>query len=276
MTTAPKLDPIGLALEACRRLWQARDHALLLGIPLLALGVGWDIVYGDDLRALLIALADAPTMAEAEIAEIQGEVMSLASLYVIPSMLLQAILFGNLTRLLLIGPAATRPLLGLGLDMRLLTVVWRFVQIMLIAIVASVAISLPLGMVVGVAAMAGNIGLGIGLLAGMAAGLAILVICLRLSIAAAATAIDRPMRLAEAWRATAGNATGLLGAILAANLPAVGIGFLLSALLGAILPTMPMTTTLLLNLVALVSSLLSMAVVAIATERLLKKPAPRG
>ena len=276
MTTAPKLDPVGLALEACRRLWQARDHALLLGIPLLALGVGWDIVFGDDLRALLMALADAPTMTEAEIAEIQGEVMSLASLYVIPSMLLQAILFGNLTRLLLIGPAAIRPLLGLALDTRLLTVVWRFVQIMLIAIVASVAISLPLGMVIGVASMAGNIGLGIGLLAGMAAGLAILVICLRLSIAAAATAIDRPMRFAEAWRATAGNATGLLGAILAANLPAVGIGFLLSTLLGAILPTMPMTTTLLLNLVALVSSLLSMAVVAVATERLLQKPPPRS
>jgi hypothetical protein len=275
VTTAPKLDPVGLALEACRRLWQARDHALLLGIPLLALGVGWDIVYGDDLRGLLLALADAPTMTDAEIAQIQGEVMSLASLLVIPSMLLQAILFGNLARLLLIGPGSIRPLLGLALDTRLLTVVWRFVQIMLIALVASVAISLPLGMVVGVASMAGNIGLGVGLLAGMAAGLAILVICLRLSIAAAATAIDRPMRLAEAWRATAGNATGLLGAILAANLPAVGIGFLLSALLGAILPTMPMTTTLLLNLVALVSSLLSMAVLAVATERLLKKPAPR-
>ena len=274
MTTAPKLDPIGLALEACRRLWQARDHALLLGIPLLALGVGWDIVYGDDLRALLLALADAPTMTDAEIAQIQGEVMGLVSLYAIPSMLLQAILFGNLARLLL-GPAAIRPLLGLALDTRLLTVVWRFVQIMLIALVGSVAISLPLGMVIGVASMAGNIGLGVGLLAGMAAGLAILVICLRLSIAAAATAIDRPMRLFEAWRATAGNATGLLGAILAANLPAVGIGFLLSALLSAILPTMPMTTTLLLNLVALVSSLLSMAVIAVATERLLKKPAPR-
>ena len=275
MTTAPKLEPVALAVEACRRLWQARDHALLLGIPLLALGVGWDIVYGDDLRALLLVLAEAPTMTEAEIARLQGEVMGLASLYVIPSMLLQAILFGNLARLLLIGPPAIRPLLGLALDTRLLTVVWRFVQIMLIALVASVAISLPLGMVIGVASMAGNIGLGMGLLAGMAAGLAILVICLRLSIAAAATAIDRPMRLAEAWRATAGNATGLLGAILAANLPAVGIGFLLSALLSAILPTMTMTTTLLLNLVALVSSLLSMSVVAVATERLLKKPAPR-
>ena len=275
MTTAPKLEPVALAVEACRRLWQARDHALLLGIPLLALGVGWDIVYGDDLRALLLALAEAPTMTEAEIARLQGEVMGLASLYVIPSMLLQAILFGNLARLLLIGPTAIRPLLGLALDTRLLTVVWRFVQIMLIALVASVAISLPLGMVIGVASMAGNIGLGVGLLAGMATGLAILVICLRLSIAAAATAIDRPMRLFEAWRATAGNATGLLGAILAANLPAVGIGFLLSALLSAILPTMPMTTTLLLNLVALVSSLLSMAVIAVATERLLKKPAPR-
>ena len=66
MTTTPKLDPVGLAVEACRRLWQARDHALLLGIPLLALGVGWDLVYGDDLRALLIAGTDVTTLTPSE------------------------------------------------------------------------------------------------------------------------------------------------------------------------------------------------------------------
>lgn len=269
MTTTPKLDPVGLAVEACRRLWQARDHALLLGIPLLALGVGWDLVYGDDLRALLIAGTDVTTLTPSETTQLQGELLGLLSLYFVPAILLQAILLGNVTRLLLIGPGAIRPLLGLALDARLLGVVWRFLLIMLIALAASAAISLPLGLVIGVAAMAGNIGLGIGLLAGMAAGLGILVISLRLSIAAAAASIDRPMRLAEAWRATAGNATGLLGAILAANLPAVGLGFALSALLNAVLPSMPMTTTLLLNLVALVSSLVSMAVISLATGRLI-------
>ena len=276
VTTAPKLDPVGLAVEACRRLWRARDHALLLGIPMLALGVGWDLLYGDDLRAILIAAGDVTKLTPSETSRLQGELLGLLTTYFVPAILLQAILLGNLTRLLLIGPGAIRPLLGLALDARLLAVVWRFFQIMLIALLASAAISLPLGFVIGVAAMAGNIGFGIGLLAGMAAGLGILVISLRLSIAAAATAIDRPMRLAEAWRATAGNATALLGAILAANLPAVGAGFILSAVLSAVLPSMPMTTTLLLNLVALISSLVSMAVVAIATERLLKTPAQLG
>ncbi len=273
VAAAPKLDPVGLAVEAWRRLWHARDHALLLGLPLLALGVGWNIVFRDDIRALLMAGSDVASATPDEMSKLQAELYGLLAIYVLPALLLQAILAGNLTRLLLIGPAATQPLLGLALDARLLAVVWRFIQIVLIGFVASIVISLPLSLVVGLATTAGSIGFGIGLLAGMAAGLCILVICLRLTVAAVATAVDRPMRLAEAWRATQGNVTGLLGAILAANLPAVAAGFILSSVLAAVAQSVPMTSTLLLSLVGLVSSLVSIAVVALATERLLKTPA---
>jgi hypothetical protein len=276
VTTAPKLDPVSLAVEACRRLWQARDHALLLGIPLLALGVAWQLIFIDDLEALLLAGKQLTLATPQEMVEWQFSVIGLMSTLFVPSILLHAILAGNLTRLLLIGPGAERPLLGLALDARLGLVIWRFVQMVLAGIGTIIVVSIPLSVLAELASMAGSIGMGVGFVAFLAAGLATLVVCLRLTVAAAATAVDRPMRLAEAWRATAGNATGLLGAILAINLPAVGGGFILSILLNAILPSMPMTTSLLLNLVTLVSSLLSLAVIAIATERLLQKPAPRS
>jgi hypothetical protein len=274
--TTPKLDPIGLAVEAYRRLWRARDHALLLGLPLLALGVAWNIVYADDLRALIESANDGSTITAEKLADLQFALLSLSSIYVVPATLLHAILFGNLSRLLLIGPGATRPLLGLALDARLVSVIWRFIQVILAGLLAMMLMSLPLGLVVELAARAGNIGFGIGLLAMMGLGLAILVLCLRLLVACVATAVDRPMRLVEAWRVTAGNATAMLGAILAANLPAVAAGFVLSALLNAVASSIPMTATLLLSLVGLVTSLVSIAVVALAAERLLATPPKRG
>jgi len=275
VTTTPKLDPVGLAVEACRRLWQARDHALLLGIPLLALGVAWNLIFIDDLQALLLQGEQVALATPQEMVEWQFAVIGLLSTYFVPSILLHAVLIGNLARLLLIGPGAERPLLGLAIDARLGVSIWRFIQMVLAGILSIVIVSIPLSLLAGFASMAGSIGMGVSFVGFLAASLATLVICLRLTIAAAATAVDRPMKLPEAWRATAGNSTGLLGAILAVNLPAVGGGVIFSILLNAILPSMPMTTTLLVNLVTLVSSLLSLAVIAIATERLLKKPAPR-
>lgn len=279
MTARPKLEPVGLAVEACRRLWHARDHALLLGIPLLVLGVGWNLVFIGDLQALLALGDQAARATPQEMVAWQFQVIGLLSTYFIPSILLHAVLIGNLTRLLLIGPGAERPLLGLALDARLGLVIWRFIQMFLAGIATIVIVSIPLSLLVGFASMAGGIGMLIGFVAFMGAILCTLVICLRLTVAAAATAVDRPMKLAEAWRATAGNSTGLLGAILASNLPAVAGGFVLSAVLSAILPSMPMTTTLLLNLVTLVSSLVSLAVISLATERLIgagRAPATRG
>ncbi len=276
VTTAPRLDPVGLAVDAYRRLWRVRDHALLLGLPLLALGVAWNIVYANDMRALLLATNEEMLAAPENLQELQLAMLGLLSIYFIPATLLHAVLIGNLTRLLLIGPGATRPLLGLAIDARLVTVAWRFVQAILAGLLAIVAMSIPLGLLLGLAAMAGSVGLGIGFVAIMAAGLCTLVIWLRLSVAAVATAIDRPMRLAQAWRVTAGNATALLGAILAANLPAVAAGFILSALLNAVASSIPMTATLLLSLVGLVTSLVSVAVVALAAERLLAAPPKRG
>lgn len=269
MTTTPKLEPVGLAVEAWRRLWQARDHALLLGIPLLALGVGWNLIFIDDLRALLLVGEQLAGKTPQEMLEWQFAVFSLMSTLFVPSILLHAVLLGNLTRLLLIGPGSTRPLLGLAIDARLAASIWRFVQMILAGIATIVVVSIPLSLLLGIASMAGGIGMSIGFVAFLATGLGLLVICLRLTVAAAATAVDRPMKLAEAWRATAGHSTGLLGAILAVNLPAVAAGFLLSAALNAALPTIPMTTNLLLNLVTLVTSLVSLSVVSLATGRLI-------
>lgn len=269
MTTAPKLEPVGLAVEAWRRLWQARDHALLLGIPLIVLGVGWNLIFIDDLEALVLAGKQIATKTPQEIFAWEFALFSLTSTLFIPSILLHAILLGNLTRLLLIGPGSTRPLLGLAIDTRLATVIWRFIQMILAGIATIIIVSIPLGLLLAIASMVGGIGMGIGFVAFVATGLGALVVCLRLTVAAAATAVNRPMKLVEAWRATAGNSTALLGAFLTVNLPAVGAGLILSAVLNVVLPAMPMTTSLLLNLVSLVTSLVSLAVVSLATGRLI-------
>jgi hypothetical protein len=275
VTAAARLDPIALAIDAYRRMWRTRDHALRLGLPLLVLGIAWNVWFGEELAALQPLSPDGPPPSPEAMMAMQIAILRPMLAYLLPAMLLYAILAGNVARLLLIGPQATYPLLGLALDRRLLAVVGRFVQAALATVLAIFVISIPLSLLLGLASAGAMLGFGIGLVAIMAVLLAVMAIWLRLSVAAYATAVDRPMRLLEAWRATAGNGLPLLGAYLAVNMPVIAASFVLGALLGAIAHVVPYTSVLLLNLVALVSSLVSVAVVALAVERLTGAP-PRS
>jgi hypothetical protein len=277
MTAPPsRLDPIALATEAYRRLWRARDHALLLGLPLLILGIGWNLLFGDELAALSTLGADGAMPTPKQLMAQQVAILRLLAILILPALLLYAILIGNLARLLLIGPGTTRPLLGLALDARLLAVVWRFVQSVLATWLLSILLSIPLQFLLVMLGAAGGMGFAVGLLAMAAVALVALAVWLRLSLAAFATALDRPMRLLEAWRASAGNGFALLGTFLAVNLPVLAASVILGALLDAFAPTVPLTALLLLNLVALAGSLASIAVVALAAERLLGSSQIRG
>lgn len=276
MSAATRLDPVALAVDAYRRLWRARDHALRLGLPLLVLGIAWNIWFGDNLAALRPPASEGQPLSPEEMMAMQLAVLRPMLVYLLPAMLLYAILAGNVARLLLIGPQATYPLLGLALDRRLIAVVWRFLQAALATALAIALISIPLSLLLGLASAGAVFGFGIGLIAIMAVLLVVMAIWLRLTVAAYAMAVDRPMRLIEAWRATAGNGVPLLGAWLAVNMPVIAASFVLGALLGTIAHVVPYTSVLLLNLVALVSSLVSVAVVALAMEKLAGNPANRA
>jgi hypothetical protein len=269
-TPANRLDPIALALDCYRRLWASRDHALRLGLPLLVLGLVWNMVFGNETGSMMQLPVPNPDMTPEELEAMQAATfrwMMISIAYAVPFVLLNGVLIGNMTRLLLIGPAATRPWLGLALDGRLVVVVWRFVQAVLLSFLLGLVAFIPLSLALTLIGTAG--GAGIGIAAMLFAGLVLASIGLRLSVAAYATAIDRPTGMREAWRLTEGNGISLLGAYLAVNLPIFGLLLVVVFILGALATVVPHSVQLIVSLVALVSSLASVAVVALAVEKLM-------
>jgi hypothetical protein len=270
-TPPNRLDPIALAVDCYRRLWAARDHALRLGLPLLVLGLVWNMVFGNETGSMMQLPVPNPDMTPEELEAMRAATfrwMMISIAYAVPFVLLNGVLIGNMTRLLLIGPAATRPLLGLAFDARLAAVVWRFVQAVLLSFLLGLVAFIPLSLALSLLGAAGG-GIGIGVAAMLFAGLVLASIGLRLSVAAYATAIDRPTGLREAWRLTEGNGISLLGAYLAVNLPIFGLLMLVVFILGALATVVPHSVQLIVSLVALVSSLASVAVVALAVEKLM-------
>lgn len=268
-----RLDTIALSIEAYRRLWSHWAHALRLGLPVLALGVAWNIWIGSEISAPLAPAGTAPDMATSQqMMDAQMAVLGPMLLYLVPAALLYGILIGNLSRLLLIGPEATYPMLGLALDARLRAVVWRFVLSLFAMLAVIFLAAIPLSLVLGFVGAAGG---GLAMIAVMATLLVVMAIWLRLSVAAYATALDRPMSLTDAWRLTTGNALPLLGAWLAVNLPVVAASLIVGTVLGTIFKSVPYSATLIIGLIALVASLVSVSVVALAVGQLLGGPAGR-
>jgi len=275
-----KLDPMALAIEAYRRLRVQPEQALRLGLPLLILSVAWEIFVGGSAMPVDATTPPSPDMSPEQLAAIRQaafDAIAAGIAYAIPFVLLYGVLIANMTRLFLVGPQATFPSLGLGGGAPLRAVVWRFVQAVLMMVVIGIVVTLPLSLLLGLFSMTGGPGLGLGLLAAMAAGLVLFTIGLRLSIAAYATAAGTPMTIMQAWRLTQGNSVALLACHLAVNLPVMAAILIVWFGLGALTAVVPYSVTLVVSLVALVASLASVAVMVLATEKLLDKsgaPAP--
>nr|WP_298685796.1 hypothetical protein [uncultured Dongia sp.] len=203
----PDLQPLALAIAACRRSWAARDDLLRLGIvpfiPLYLLFRALEMIQGRMYAELQKGMEADPTALIDIILS-----MSLASL----GLIVVVAIFGvNWIRQMTMGRAAAP---GLGLNIGLRHVHFAFVMIMLVVI--AFGSSLVISTILSLAGLA-QIALLVSMLV-MVIGY--LVLFTRLSPSWVGIALDAPMPYKLAWQRTRGQGGRLVVALMMIALPA--------------------------------------------------------
>ncbi|MEX1107745.1 MAG: hypothetical protein WEC00_02430 [Dongiaceae bacterium] len=252
----PKIDPIELAVATWRALWRLRDRAILLALPLLLLGFGFDALVG----AAMPAWPPVPTSEGATAEPVPwGPLLFLWG----AALVMIAFLISNLTRLLLIGPAANGTLLGLRWSMREVRVLVRFVLAFLFLFVLALPAAFTISMVMNIVGNQGAAFVLMLIFLGVMMGVA-----LRLMFTVYAAALDWKIGFAEAWRLSRGNGFRLVGAYLAVNLPIVAVSIVATLIVAPLREAAPYMVLFLFNVIAVASSLGSVAMMALALDRL--------
>jgi hypothetical protein len=252
---SPKIDPVELAVATWTALWKQRDRAALLAIPLFVLGFGFDALVG----SAMPAWPPAPPVEGAEMSPVPwGPLLFLWG----AALVLIAFLISNLTRLLLIGPAAVS-LFGLRWSAHEARVLGRFVLTFFFLF----ALALPAAFVISMLMSAiGSQGMAFIL---MMIFLAVMMgVALRLMLSVYAAALDTRLGFADAWRLSKGNGFRLVGAYLAVNLPIVAASIVASLLAMSLRENAPYMVLFMFNVIAVASSLGSVAMMALALDRL--------
>jgi hypothetical protein len=215
------LQPLPLAIAACRRTWIERDDLLRLAVVPLALSFALNLwvwhAYGDVFAALGRGEMPTPEVADA---------MLLPTLLVgLVSWFATSVFAVNWMRVLLLGHGAV---IGLGL-----AIDRRHVRFTLLAFVAQLALGFAFMLALMIAAfllpsMALLVILGIAFMLLYVAAL------LRLAPLWVGIAIDAPLGFKQAWQRTSGYGTQLLSAVVLIALTVMFAQTVLQIILGAV------------------------------------------
>lgn len=215
------LNPMPLAIAACRRVWAERDEFLRLGVvPFVPLYLLFRAV--ESIQTILFAELQKGAAADPATVTDMMLRMSLASLGLI---IVISVFSVNWIRQMTMGRAAA-PGLGLNLGRRHLH--FTFVMFMLVVI--------AFGMALAISAALSLVGLApIALLVSMLAMVVgYLVLFTRLSPAWVGIALDAPMPFKIAWARTRGCGGKFVGALLITAFPAMAAQWLLALIFFAL------------------------------------------
>jgi hypothetical protein len=142
-------------------------------------------------------------------------------------------------------------------------VLGRFVLVFLILLVLSMPAAFAVSMAIGVLGNPGAAFLLMLVLLGVLLG-----VSLRLMLSAYAAAVDVKLGFGDSWRLTQGNGFRLVAAYLAVNLPIVAASIVATLLVAPLRDTAPFMVLFLFNVIAVASTLGSIAMIALALDRL--------
>ena len=196
------IQPLSLAFDALRLLWQKRDDALRLGlVPTLILFGGF--VFGWDAISRYWSLLEAN-----EVAEIDSAIMGRIFVVVLVSGVAAALAAANWLRFLLLGPMSAVGL-GLALDRSHLGFFASGAALLIALGLALAILSMPIGFLPGPFNLLAMIGLMICLV----------VVFARQVFVPISIVIGQPMTPIGAWAATRGNGIRLAFALALVEIP---------------------------------------------------------
>ncbi len=265
------LEAVGAAYDA---LWERRDDAFrLAAVPAvlflaIQLFLSWQFAAGPLDGDAALDPANPPA--------VSSWLMVLSLLGLVPATLFSV----NWQRALLLGGHAA-PGLGLRWGRRETMFLWSTILIALAALLAAVAVAIPvIAIFVALQLTMNNVvgpagpGSGLPILPLIAAGLPVMVaeiyVVIRLAPGLAAAALDQSGNLRRSWRMTRGNALRIFLAFLLGVFPFYVAVFVLHILFGAtgLLASVPLTGIFLNVIISLVLSAASSALLAIVYRRL--------
>jgi hypothetical protein len=195
------LQPLPLAIAACRRVWSQREDFLRLGIVPLLLTFSLNIWMEHRYRGVLDAVSrgETPDPATIDAFWFPSIVIGLASWFF-------TIVFAvNWMRLIALGNSAVS---GLGL-----AISGRHVRLTAIVLAVQMALGIAIGLALVIVAMVLPVPAILFVIA-VALMVAYAVTMLRLVPVWVGIAIDAPMSFAQSWKRTAGYGLRLLGAVI--------------------------------------------------------------
>jgi len=186
------IQPFTLAVQACRRVWSARDELLRLGIVPLALTFALNLWASPMLVPFLVAIESGK---EIDPAVAQSMMMPLFFAGML-SWLLNGIFAVNWMRSMLLGPSSVR---GLGTMIER-----RHIKFVLLVVAAQIVLAFAFTLILTVIALILPVSLIILIIAFALMGV-YLTILLKLTPIWVGIAIDAPMGIRLAWARTAGS-----------------------------------------------------------------------